>query len=225
MLSGPLTERRLSRATCLVAVGTAACLVLVGHEAAAGSGILDKVQTFYERTTDYKASFRQVVKTATPRRTFTRYGTVFFKRPGMMRWDYERPEQVYYVSDGKDLWSYDVEEGVAYRLRVADSDLVQALRFLTAPADLAREFDATEGAPTERGLVPLKLVPKGSERNFRSVTLFVDPATGETRETEVVDPVGNVSHIWFEKPVYEALPAEGFRFTPPEGVRVQDIGR
>jgi len=193
--------------------------------AATGAGILGKVQAFYERTTDYKASFRQVVRTSTPKRTFTRSGTVFFKRPGMMRWDYKSPDEVYYVSDGKDFWSYEVEEGIAYRLRVQDSDLVQALKFLTAPADLANEFDVTEDPPNAAGLVPLRMVPKGAQRNFRSVTLFVDPATGETRETEVVDPVGNVSHVKFEGPSFQGLPASGFAFTPPAGVRVQEVGR
>lgn len=185
--------------------------------------VLARVQAFYEKTTDYRASFRQVVTTRSPRRTFTRRGTVFFKKPGMMRWDYKTPDEVYYVSDGEVLWSYEVEEGVAYRLPIQRSDLFEALRFLTGAGDLTRDFDAHIGRPLESGLVPVRLEPKGDERMFRSVTLYVDPVTGETRETEVVDPAGNVSHLWFEGPSYGPLPAEGFRFRPPEGVRVQDL--
>lgn len=189
-----------------------------------GGGLLGKVQGFYETTTDFKASFRQVVQTRTPKRTFTRSGTVFFKKPGMMRWDYKVPDEVYYVSDGEVLWSFDVEDGVAFRLRVKDSELFHALGFLTGTASLASVFDATEGQPTASGLVPLKLVPRRSEGSYRSVTLFVDPRTGEVRETEVEDPVGNLSRVTFESPSFKALPADGFRFKPPEGVRVQDLG-
>lgn len=185
--------------------------------------VLARVQAFYEKTTDYRASFRQVVTTRSPRRTFTRRGTVFFKKPGMMRWDYKTPDEVFYVSDGEVLWSYEVEEGVAFRLPIRRSDLFEALRFLTGAGDLTRDFDADIGRPIESGLVPVRLKPKGDERMFRTVTLFVDPITGETRETEVVDPTGNVSHLWFEGPSYGPLPAEGFRFRPPEGVRVQDL--
>ncbi len=186
--------------------------------------VLARVQAFYEKTTDYRASFRQVVTTRSPRRTFTRRGTVYFKKPGMMRWDYQTPDEVYYVSDGEVLWSYEVEEGVAYRLPVRRSDLFEALRFLTGAGDLTRDFEAEVLRPAESGLVPVRLTPRGDERMFRSVTLFVDPKTGETRETEVVDPTGNVSHLWFEGASYGPLPAEGFRFRPPEGVRVQEIG-
>jgi outer membrane lipoprotein carrier protein len=188
------------------------------------TSVLARVQAFYERTADFKAAFRQTVRTKSPKRTFDRSGTVYFKRPGMMRWDYSKPDRVYYVSDGVDLWSYDVEEGTAYRLKVEGSELFQSLRFLTGSADLAKEFEVAEQPPTKEGLVPLKMTPRGSQANFQSVTLYVDPATGETRETEVVDPMGNVSLVRFENPSFKPLPADGFKFKPPDGVRVQDLG-
>lgn len=164
-----------------------------------------------------------MVTTKSPRRTFTRRGTVFFKKPGMMRWDYREPDEVYYVSDGEVLWAYDVEEGVAYRMPIRSSSLYGALQFLFGAGDLRRDFEATVGKKNPSGLVPITLRPKGDERTFRSVTLFADPETGEVKESEVVDPLGNVSHLWFESPSYEKLPVEGFRFTPPEGVRVEAI--
>ena len=185
---------------------------------------LDKVQAFYRATTDYKASFRQVVRTKSPKRTFSRSGTVFFKIPGMMRWDYKAPDEVYYISDGEVLWSYDVEEAIAYKMSIRDSDLFHALKFLTGAGDLVRDFNARVEAAGTQGLVPIRLTPKVNDRNFQSVTLFVDPKTGETRETEVVDPMGNVSHIWFENPVFKPLPRDGFSFTVPQGVRVQELG-
>ena len=213
----------------LIVVGEAAGALAQTASAAptpstAAGPVLGRVQAYYERTSDFKASFKQVVKTQSPKRTFTREGTVFFKRPNRMRWDYATPDQVFYVCDGTDLWSYDVEEGTAYKLRVEKSELFQSLRFLTGAADIAKEFDVTEEAATPAGLVPLKMLPKGSEKTFRSVTLFVDPATGETRETEVVDPVGNVSRIRFSNPSVKPLPADGFTFKPPAGVKVQDLG-
>ena len=187
-------------------------------------GLLARVQAFYQRTSDYKATFRQVVKTRSPRRTFTRSGTVWFQRPGRMRWDYQVPDAVHYVSDGDVLWSYDKGEGIAYRLSVRNSELYQALGFLTGTTRLAETFVATEGTAGADGLVPIRLVPRQPTDAYRSVTLFVDPATGETRETEVEDPVGNLNHVRFENPSYGRLPASGFVFTPPAGVKVQDLG-
>ena len=75
-------------------------------------------------------------------------------------------------------------------------------------------------APTEARRASVR--PSRSS-SYQSITLFVDPATGDTRETEVLDPLGNVSHVWFEDPSYGKLPASGFVFTVPDGVRVQDV--
>ncbi len=221
ILAAPVAFGQTSLGGKTPAPGPAAATV---SAPAAATGILARVQAFYETTTDFKADFKQVVKTRSPRRTFNRSGTVWFQRPGRMRWDYVVPDKVHYVSDGDVLWSYDVEEGIAYRLPVRDSELYQALGFLTGTARLADAFDASEQAPKAAGLVPIVLTPRQPSSSYRSVTLFVDPVTGQARETEVLDPLGNVSHVRFEEPSYARLPPSGFTFTVPAGVKVQDLG-
>ena len=68
------------------------------------------------------------------------------------------------------------------------------------------------------------LTPRQPSSSYQSITLFVDAATGETRETEVLDPLGNVSRVRFEEPSYLKLPSTGFTFIVPAGVRVQELG-
>lgn len=187
------------------------------------SKALRRLQEFYQKTTDYKAQFKQDVKTKTPKRQFHRTGVVFFKKPGMMRWDYQTPNQVYYVSDGEILWCYDVEEQLVYKMKIKGSELFWAMRFLIG-ASIPNEFDVTEERQTSGGLIPLVMKPRETQTVVSSVTLFVDPNTGEVKESEVIDPLGNISHIKFENPSYLPLPEEGFRFKVPDGVRVQEIG-
>ncbi len=192
-------------------------------ESPEAAALMSRVQARYEQVTDFQASFRQVVTSRSPRRTFTRSGTVWFKRPGKMRWDYQVPDRVHYVSDGEVLWSYDVAEGTAWRLPVRNSDLYHALGFLTGTARLAEVFEGTVGPARPDGLVPLRLVPRQATDAYRAVTLFVDPRTGDTRETEVEDPIGNLSRIRFENPSFAPLPDSGFAFRPPKGVTVKDL--
>jgi outer membrane lipoprotein-sorting protein len=64
-----------------------------------------------------------------------------------------------------------------------------------------------------------------NDTSYRFVTLFVDPATGQVHQTEVEDPVGNISHLWFEKPSLKRLPESGFNFKVPKGVKVEDIDK
>ena len=80
--------------------------------------LVDGLQTFYDRMDSFRADFRQTVKkkyrpgaqNPTPRK-----GVAYFSKPGKMRWDYQSPEQVYYVSNGETLWVYEVAENVAYK--------------------------------------------------------------------------------------------------------------
>jgi outer membrane lipoprotein-sorting protein len=39
-----------------------------------------------------------------PRDAHIESGTVFFRRPGQMRWEYDSPEQKLFLVDGKTVW-------------------------------------------------------------------------------------------------------------------------
>ena len=183
---------------------------------------IDGLQAKYETVTDFKATFKQVVKRKHLPRPLKKQGTVYFKKPGMMRWDYAQPDRVYYVSDGDILWSYQPSDKLVYMLKVKDSELYSALNFLFGQGNLREQFQIAHGGLNE-GLVALKLTPKVPQSNYKSLTLHVSPETWEIRSTELVDPLDNVSTVTFIDPVYEVLKEAGFKFTPPKGVRVEDL--
>ena len=184
--------------------------------------VVDGLQTRYETVGDFKATFKQVVKRKHLPRPLKKQGTVYFKKPGMMRWDYTQPDRVYYVSDGDLLWSYQPADKLVYKLRVKDSELYSALNFLFGQGNLREQF-RIEHAGVSGGLVGLKLTPKVAQSNYKMLTLHVDPVTWEIRSTERVDPLDNVSTITFIDPVYGELKVAGFKFKPPKGVRIEDL--
>ncbi len=55
-------------------------------------GVVEQIQVFYERTKDIKGQFSQRVELAMGQVEEAR-GAFYLKRPGMMRWEYERPER------------------------------------------------------------------------------------------------------------------------------------
>ncbi|HQC44030.1 MAG TPA: outer membrane lipoprotein carrier protein LolA [Myxococcota bacterium] len=222
----PMKTGNLIKIFVPLVTATILALPSLAHCEDGGTALIQAVQTYYDGVTDYKAKFQQVVKRRSPKRTFTRSGTVYFKKPGMMRWDYKKPDAVHYVSDGTVLWAYDVTEGVAYKMSVEGSELFYSIGFLTGTAALVDVFNIEVGTANDEGLVPLKMSPKDdNDTSYRFVTLFVDPATGQVHQTEVEDPVGNISHLWFEKPSLKRLPESGFNFKVPKGVKVEDIDK
>jgi outer membrane lipoprotein carrier protein len=210
----------------LKAASVALATLLLSGTTAPDAVTLDQavagLQTKYETVTDFKATFKQVVKRKHLPRPLKKQGTVYFKKPGMMRWDYAQPDRIYYISDGEVLWSYQPDEKLVHKLRVKDSELYSALNFLFGQGDLRQEFNITLGGVKD-GLVSLMLKPKVSQSNYKMLTLHLDPATWEIRVTELVDPLDNVSTVSFIAPSYDPLKLSGFKFTPPKGVRVEDL--
>src|ERR1700733_6854836 len=49
-------------------------------------------------------------------------GTVYFSRPGRMRWDYESPEKKLFLSDGKMVWFFVPGDRPASRTPVKESE-------------------------------------------------------------------------------------------------------
>ncbi len=182
------------------------------------------VQARYAKITDFKARFRQKVTRRHVPRPMKRSGRVYFKRPGMMRWDYTQPDKVLYVSgDGEILWTWQPVDKLAIKLNVKESELWVALKFLVGQGDLGGDFALSLEPPLE-GRSRLVLRPKsGATGSYKKVILHLDPRSFEIQRTEIVDPLDNISEITFEGIELVPLEAQNFQFTPPVGARIEDM--
>src|ERR1700681_240059 len=76
---------------------------------------------------------------AGPREARIESGTVYFRRPGRMRWEYEAPERKLFIADGKTVWFYVPADRTATKAPVKESsDWRTPLALLTGKADLSR---------------------------------------------------------------------------------------
>src|ERR1700735_957394 len=72
-------------------------------------------------------------------------GTVYFSKPGRMRWEYESPEQKLFIVDGTNVWFYVPADRTASRAKIAESsDWRTPLVFLTGKTNLARLCSSIE---------------------------------------------------------------------------------
>ena len=182
--------------------------------------VLAGIQAYYAGAADLKAKFTQHYTYKVYDRTQVSSGKVFFKKPRMMRWDYQKPASKVFVADGKTLWVYEPEEGQVFKRDLVGSQLPVALTFMSGEGDLTKAFDATLTDESKADFV-LELVPKESAADYQKLLLSVDRSTFQVRESTVIDPVGNVNRVVFtDIKTNSGLPDRGFQFTPPEGVRV-----
>jgi outer membrane lipoprotein carrier protein len=188
-----------------------------------GSRIAERVQERYDGVRDLRAHFTQESRNAAfggASREEVTSGSVWFAKPGRMRWEYESPEPSLVVSDGQTLWIYDPVAREAQRLPVDRGFLsAAAIQFLLGSGRLADTF-AIRGLECGAERTRLELLPR-EEATYERIELEVETATGWIRETLVVDLFGNETRVRFTDLVAnEGIDADRFRFVAPEGVRV-----
>lgn len=182
--------------------------------------VIDGVHAFYKDARDLRARFTQKYTYTVYGRTQVSSGRVFFKKPGMMRWDYQKPTPKVFVADGKELWVYEPEENQAFRRKLGSSQLPVALAFMAGTGDLRQEFNITVQTNVPSHFT-LELVPKLNEGDYKKVVLTVDRKTYAVQTSTVVDAVGNINRVEFiGMKTNVGLKDQGFNFSPPAGVRV-----
>jgi outer membrane lipoprotein carrier protein len=111
-----------------------------------------------------------------------------------MRWDYDAPEPKTIAVSGSRLVQYEPAENQVYVDETFDASAMSAaVTFLLGQGELAKEFHlALDGAGA------LLLTPKAPDPRVESIALTVGKE-GEVTGTRVVDGVGNVNELRFEK--------------------------
>lgn len=166
-------------------------------------------------------------------------GTVYFSRPGRMRWDYESPQKKLFLVDGKHVWFYVPADRTVSRAKMKQSsDWRTPLALLVGKANLSQlcsnlqlveprgKYADSEGFQPVSGDNVLRCVPRGESDSEGSaaqvVFLETDPQAQLVRV--VIHESGNaVTEFrfgdWKENiPLAENL----FHFQPPPGVSVVD---
>jgi outer membrane lipoprotein carrier protein len=191
--------------------------------------VVERVQKRYDAANDFRARFTQTLTSKTMGRKTSSAGGVMFKKPGRMRWDYDKPEKAIYVSDGGVLWLYEPEDQQAFKQELKASQLPAALAFLTGKGKLATEFDITALAKSAYGTPGdylLSLSPKVPEPAVKNILFVVDPRTFDVRESVITDGQGNLNDLTFaDIKTNTRLPESEFHFSPPPGVRVIDTAK
>ncbi|MGE6761006.1 LolA family protein [Corallococcus interemptor] len=186
--------------------------------------LVDRMQAFYEKTGDFKAGFKQDYKYKAFRRTQTSTGTVTYKKPGLMRWEYENPSKRTFVLAGNKVYMHDPEAQTLSVAAMDTSQLSASVTFLFGQGKLADEFAITKGDCKDCKGTLLVLDPLKNEPRFRQVRLEVDPSTAQVLKSTVVDPDGSENTIAFlDLKTNVGIAADSFKLNPPEGTRVDDF--
>jgi outer membrane lipoprotein carrier protein len=162
-------------------------------------------------------------------------GTVYFSRPGRMRWEYESPEEKLFLVDGKNAWFYVPTDHVVSRAKIKESsDWRTPLALLAGSANLASICQSLSVVN------PAKVPPgaqgePGSSGGDASVLLCLPKRETDSEVFLRIDSNSWVVRLLIREPGkietefrfgnWEediAIPPEKFHFQPPPGASVVD---
>ena len=191
------------------------------------TSVIDAIQKAYDGTTSVRGAFTQRYTYTMLRRTQESKGTVAFKKPGLMRWDYAAPQPKAFVIDGKSLWIYQPADKNAFVNACFQQDgLTASVAFMWGQGKLRDQFDISwfDGLFGDKSDHHLVLIPKQASPIFAKLILVVDPKTARVKQSVVVDQTGNVNQFIYNNMQFSAALADAeFRFIPPAGTHVARI--
>ncbi len=176
---------------------------------------VDAMQRYYDQSVSYSADFVQIYETLDGIEKRSN-GVVWFAKPGMMRWDYAKPEERYLISDGQTFWSWEPVYRQYCEQRLAESQLPMALSFLVGEGRIRKDFSVTLVERKESEAV-LELVPFVASAAYAKIHFVIALPSARVEQAKVFDGMGNVNTLIFKSPELNvALDATLFRFSPPK---------
>jgi len=184
-----------------------------------------KTQEMYEKTADLKASFVQEVTIKSMKKTEREEGTVYFKNPRMMLWDYTKPMSKKLVINSQKAWLYVPEDRMVY---VQNADDVyrsrMAVKFLSGIGKLSEDFQIrfSKETPVDgQGNYHLVLTAKEPGSGVDRLYITVDGKIFQILQCRFNDSFGNTTRLRFSDfSLNTGITEKFFTFKAPEGVEV-----
>ncbi len=164
--------------------------------------ILHKMEGMYQQSQAFTASFRQTT-TSSAAGTITpgeASGRVYYSRPKLMRWEYDKPEVQVFVANHSNAWLYVPSENQVTLFdagKLFASPLAQT--FFDGAVGLKNHFNVTlDSMQSNKSTAVLKLVPKQEDPNIKLLFIWVDLQTYRISRIDSQDILGNTNRIILE---------------------------
>jgi len=187
-------------------------------QSSASADLIHRVDDHYNHLRTLRARYSEHYTGMGLDRTET--GTLTLRKPGLMRWSYDKPAGKVFVLDGKFGWFYTPGEPQVSRTPAKQiDDLRSPLQFLLGHTKLQKELEHLTVAP-EGANFRISGVPKGMAERVHLLTLTVNPA-GTIQALTIEETDGATTAFSFSDIEENVpIPASDFSFTPPPHTQI-----
>ena len=183
--------------------------------------IIERVEKRYVGT-GFSARFNQASTLKEMAITDTASGKIFVKHPGLMRWEYEKPDRQIFITDSKTLWIYRPEDNqVMVGKAPAYFGGGKGASFLADMKQIRENFIIQhEQIDTDQHYV-LTLRPMAKKMDLSVIYLSILKNTFEVVQIVTYNSYGDETRIVLSNLVYnQTFDNSFFKFKIPDGTDV-----
>jgi len=193
--------------------------------------ILSRIKASFEKPGLWVGDFVQEAHLPDIEEPVISRGTVYFKIPDCMRWEFKEPDVQLLISDGKRLWFYDAsleQVMIGEVAQVTEARLMMHL--LTNLEKLQDDYQVAVYESADDPTIRVSLLPRAAEgenRPFTTLQLFFAKQTLKLVKSRLTDLFANeiiINYSW-KKPSENKLPAGFFSFVPPPGTEIVPLAQ
>jgi outer membrane lipoprotein carrier protein len=186
--------------------------------------ILKEVEKRYTAS-QFAAEFLQESTIKTMEITDFAAGRLYVRYPGMMRWEYEKPERQVIITDGTKLWIYRPQDN---QVMVGNAPVFfrdgKGASFLSNISLVRQKFKITLGRPEGEYIYELRMTPLERTLNISEIRLSITPRTYNIARIVTLNDYGDDTRIDIVNPQFKVnLEPSLFSFEIPPGADVQKM--
>lgn len=179
--------------------------------------VIEGLEKEYATISTMTADFLQEAYSASLKSIERAKGTVSFKKPGMMRWDYSDERQI--ISNNKFIWVFDPELAQVIETKVDPAKPNITTDFLTEVGNLEKDFSVKLIRSDEEGY-ELSLTPRLPMGNTKELRVELDRGF-ILKKTTAIDSFNNETRIEFlDIKTNIEIPDDEFEYKKQKGIKV-----
>lgn len=178
----------------------------------------EQLKLFFSSLSIFQADFEQTVVDDRHNRVQSSTGKMAIKRPGLFRWDYQKPYFQQIVGDGGKIWIYDRDlEQITVKPQGEALGSTPA-QLLSSTEPLEKSFVVTDLGEKDSAAW-VELLPRAEEAVFTSIRLGFSQTNLVAMELN--DHLGNRTTLRFTNVERNSkVDPKTFVFTPPAGIDI-----
>ena len=152
-------------------------------------------------------------------------GIIYAKNPGMMRWEYEKPDRQIFITDSQTLWIYRPEDN---QVMVGEAPVYfgsgKGASFLSDMKQLRKNFIIQHDQADTDLFYVLTLTPKIQKVDVSVIYLSISKTMSDIVQIATLNSYGDETRITFHDLRFNQGIADNFfKFTIPDGMDVLQL--